>query len=368
MRAKVLLAGVALLVAGCGFGGLQHEPSPKRSLSVLPTLRLAKVVSGLAAPVHLAAPGGEPGRLYVVEQAGRVRVLQDGRLRTFLDIRNLVSYGGEQGLLSIAFHPSYAQNRRFYVDYTDVNGDTRVVEYRSNGSRALESTRRQLLFVDQPYSNHNGGQLAFGPDGFLYVGMGDGGSAGDPKERAQSLESRLGKLLRLNVDKAGAHWQLVAFGLRNPWRFSFDRATGDLYLADVGQDEWEEIDYRRRGSAGLANYGWDAYEGRERFESGGLNPRGTLVSPVAVYSHVQGCSVSGGFVYRGGSIPAIQGRYFYGDYCSGVVWSLRVVNGKARGIRREAFTVPGLSSFGESASGELYLIAHSGTVYRLSRA
>ena len=326
------------------------------------------VVSGLDAPVHVSAPRSEPGRLYVVEQAGVIRVVENGRLRAepFLDIRSSVLSGGEQGLLSVAFHPRFAENRRFYVNYTDRNGDTRVVEYRSNGRRALPPSRRELLFVRQPYAKHNGGQLAFGPDGYLYVGMGDGGSGGDPENRAQDLASRLGKLLRLNVDRAGAAWQVAGYGLRNPWRFSFDRATGDLYIGDVGQGDWEEIDFLPRVSPGLENYGWDVFEGRHRFEEKELNPRGKLVEPVAEYDHSEGCSVTGGFVYRGKDIPALRGRYLYGDYCSGTVWSLRIAGGKATGIRREAIRVDELSSFGEDARGELYLVALGGTVYRLA--
>jgi glucose/arabinose dehydrogenase len=330
------------------------------------TLRLERVAT-LDAPLHAAAPRSEPGRLYVVEQAGRIRVLVNGRPRAtpFLDIRNLVRSGGEQGLLSVAFHPGYARNRRFYVDYTDRNGDTRVVEYRSNGTRALPGTARQLLFVDQPYPNHNGGQLAFGPDGYLYVGMGDGGAGGDPQNRAQNLGDRLGKLLRLNVNRSGAQWQIVGYGLRNPWRFAFDRANGDLYLADVGQGEWEEIDYLPRRSPGLENYGWDVYEGREVYERKALNPAGRLVQPVHVYSHGEGCSVTGGFVYRGRAVPSLRGRYVFGDYCSGTIWTLRVAGGRATGVRRERIRVDSLSSFGEDARGELYATSLDGGVFRI---
>jgi len=330
-------------------------------------LRLVPVVSGLDAPVHVAVPAGEPGRLYVVEQAGVIRVVVNGRLRAapFLDIRSLVRSGGEQGLLSVAFHPDYARTRRFYVNYTDLGGDTRVVEYRSDGTRAQPATRRELLRVAQPYANHNGGGIAFGPDGKLYVGMGDGGSGGDPEDRAQDLRSQLGKLLRLDVDRAGAKPELVALGLRNPWRFSFDRATGDLWIADVGQGDWEEIDVLRAGWSGLPNFGWDVWEGRARFEDKPLGP-GRLVQPVAVYSHGAGCSVTGGFVYRGKAVPALAGRYLYGDYCSGTIWSLAAKGGKAV-PRREPFSVADLVSFGEDAAGELYAVSHGGTVYRVAR-
>ena len=330
-------------------------------------MRLVPVVSGLDAPVHVAVPAGEPGRLYVVEQAGVIRVVVNGRLRAapFLDIRSLVRSGGEQGLLSVAFGPDYARTRRFYVNYTDLRGDTRVVEYRSDGTRAQPATRRELLRVAQPYANHNGGGIAFGPDGKLYVGMGDGGSGGDPEDRAQDLRSQLGKLLRLDVDRAGAKPELVALGLRNPWRFSFDRATGDLWIADVGQGDWEEIDVLRAGWSGLPNFGWDVWEGRARFEDKPLGP-GRLVQPVAVYSHGAGCSVTGGFVYRGKAVPALAGRYLYGDYCSGTIWSLAAKGGKAV-PRREPFSVADLVSFGEDAAGELYAVSHGGTVYRVAR-
>jgi glucose/arabinose dehydrogenase len=330
-------------------------------------LRLQPVARGFASPVHVAAPSSEPGRLYVVEQAGRILVVEGGQRREFLDIRSSVRSGGEQGLFAIAFHPNYARNRRFYIHYTNVNGDTRVVEYRSDGTRALPDSARPLLSVDQPYSNHNGGQLAFGPDGRLYLGLGDGGSGGDPQDRAQNLRSRLGKLLVLNVNRRGARWQVAGYGLRNPWRFSFDRANGDLYVGDVGQNSWEEVDYTPRRSPGLENYGWDVYEGRTIFEQKRRNPRGRLVFPIAVYPLTGGnCTVTGGFVYRGRAVPAARGRYFYGDYCSGRIWSLRVVGGRARSIRREPFTLTGLSSWGEDARGELYAVAHDGVIYRLA--
>jgi glucose/arabinose dehydrogenase len=359
MRALVVVVGLAaVLTLACGAGAGEQRDTG---------LRLVKVVGGLSSPVHVTAPRSEPGRLYVVEQAGRIVVVEGGKVvRTFLDIRNVVVSGGEQGLLSVAFHPRYAQNHRFYVDYTDLNGDTRIVEYRSNGRQAIRSTRRELLRIDQPYSNHNGGQLAFAPNGLLYVGMGDGGSGGDPENRAQNRGSLLGKLLTLNVDVRGAAPRIAALGTRNPWRFSFDRATGDLYVGDVGQGSWEEVDYRPRAKLGrLANYGWDVFEGRAPFEDKPLGP-GELVRPVYVYRNGGGsCSVTGGFVYRGSATPAARGRYFFGDYCSGMVSSLKIVGGKATSVRREPFNVQGLTSFGEDARGELYLVAHGGTVYRL---
>jgi len=330
-------------------------------------LRLVEIVSGLDSPVHLAAAPGEPERLYVVEQAGRILVLEDGELlpTAFLDIEDRVESGGEQGLLSVAFHPGYATNRLFYVNYTDERGDTRVAEYEAvPGAGPVE--RRQLLLVEQPYENHNGGQLAFGPDGLLYVGTGDGGSGGDPENRAQDLASPLGKLLTLDVDRPGAEWALAGYGLRNPWRFSFDRETGDLWIADVGQDAWEEIHVTPGSSPGLENYGWDAYEGLEPFEDKAPDASGELVWPIHVYGREDGCSITGGFVYRGTAIPAASGRYFFGDYCSGRIWSLRLESGEAKDVRGHSIELEDLTSFGEGLEGELYLASHDGSVYRLA--
>ena len=357
----LVLVAVALPGAACGQGGSAAQAK----------LTMRPFASGFDSPVYVTAPSSEPGNLYVVEQPGVIRVLVNGKLRAkpFLDIRGLVKSGGEQGLLSMAFHPRYSQNHRFFVDYTDRNGDTRVVEYRSDGTAALPKTARRLLFVNQPFDNHNGGQLQFGGDGRLYVGMGDGGSGGDPGNRAQNLSIRLGKLLRLNVDKRGARWQVADYGLRNPWRFSFDRVTHDLYIGDVGESAWEEIDVRTpRQQRGLNNFGWRVWEGRSRYTSGQrANPRGVLVFPVAVYSHSKGCSVTGGYVYRGRSIISAHGRYFYGDYCSGTIWSLRTSKAKLLGsVRREPFKISELSSFGEDAAGELYATSLDGTVYKLS--
>jgi glucose/arabinose dehydrogenase len=324
------------------------------------------VVRGLDSPVGLAAPRSERGRLYVVEQGGTIRVVVSGKRRAepFLDITGRVRSGGEQGLLGLAFHPNYAKNHRFYVNYTDRNGHTNVVEYRSNGTRALQSTARRLLFVRQPYSNHNGGGLAFGPDGALYVGMGDGGAGGDPENRAQNMSTRLGKLLRIDVDRP-PRVKIAALGLRNPWRFAFDRRTGDLYIADVGQNALEEINFLPRAQLGsLQNYGWDVYEGRSKFEDKALGP-GRLVQPVAQYGRSQGCSVTGGVSYRG-SAKGLQGRYFYGDYCTGNIWSLKIGGGKARTLRKERFRIPSVTSFAEDAVGELFAVSHDGTLYRLT--
>jgi glucose/arabinose dehydrogenase len=328
------------------------------------------VARGLGPLTHLAAPASEPGRLYVVEQSGVIRVVDRGRLRAqpFLDIHTRVSSGGERGLLSVAFHPRYAKNRLFYVDYTDTAGNTRVVQYRSNGRTAILSSARQLFYQRQPYPNHNGGQLAFGPDGRLYIGLGDGGAGGDPHNYGQTLTSKLAKIWKLDVDRRGAKPQLFAYGLRNPWRFSFDRATGDLYIADVGENAWEEIDYVPRAQLGTQlNFGWAVYEGDAPYDSSRtLDTRGRYVRPVEIYSHDDGCSVTGGFVYRGKAQPDLIGRYIYGDYCSGTVWTLRIADGQATDVRREPYRIEGLTSFGEDARGGLYAVTSGGVVYRIA--
>lgn len=321
-------------------------------------LGLRTVFRGLDSPLYVKSAPGEPGNLYIVEQPGVILVAVNGKLRRrpFLDIHRFVRSGGEQGLLSVAFHPKYRTNHKFYVDYTDLDGNTRVVEYRSNGTVATRRLR-EVLFVEQPYANHNGGQLEFGPNGRLYVGMGDGGSGGDPENRAQDLSSRLGKLLQIDVDARTARVAIAGYGLRNPWRFSFDRA-GNLYIADVGQNEWEEVDYTPRSSPGIENYGWDVYEGTHQFETKDPNSAGHLVMPVAEYSHSFGCSISGGYLWKG--------RYYYGDFCSGIVWSLRIAGGKATGVRRESFKVPALSSWGLDGRGNLYAVSLQGKVYRVT--
>ena len=329
--------------------------------ALLSSLAFQPFASGFNSPVYVAAPRSEPGVVYVVEQVGEIWRLRNGvRDSTpFLDIRGSVAAGGERGLLSVAFDPNYAKNRLFYVDYTDTNGDTRVVRFRSDGDHATATGGTQLLYVKQPYPNHNGGQLQFGPDGYLYVGMGDGGSGGDPENRSQNLKSRLGKLLRY---KAG-RWQIAAYGLRNPWRFSFDRVTGALWIGDVGQDTWEEVDRVPRGF-GLTNFGWRVWEGRSRYTPGQTpSPPGKLVFPVLVYHHGDdGCSITGGYVYRGKSVPAMRGRYVFGDFCSGKVWSYS--GGKAT----QFASVPQLSSFGEDAAGELYATSLNGQIFKLAAA
>ena len=327
------------------------------------------LVAHFNAPLYATVAPGEPGNLYVVEQAGVIRVLSGTTIRAtpFLDIRSLVLSGGEQGLLSVAFDPAYQKSHRFFVDYTDKNGDTHVVEYRSNGTRAIPSSAKQRLFVKDFAPNHNGGQLQFGPDGRLYWGNGDGGGAGDPGGNGQSLARPFAKIMRLNINARRPRWTLVAYGLRNPWRFSFDRKTGDLYIGDVGQDAWEEVDYLKHGTQTIANFGWNHFEGNHVYDGiTKLLSRGVYHAPVVEYPHDDGCSVTGGYVYRGSKIPSAVGRYFYGDYCSGLVWSLKIVGGKATTVRREPFTLGGLSSFAQGSDGELYLMSvNSGDFFRL---
>jgi glucose/arabinose dehydrogenase len=357
---------LTLVLAALMLSSPAAAPAPARRLRTAYSL---SPVLNVPLAVHIAAPRSDPHKLYVVQQDGYIRVAVDGRLRAkpFLDVSGLVSSKTEQGLLSIAFHPAFAKNRRFYVDYTDTHGDTRVVELRANrdGTVALPGSARRLLFVAQPGSEHNGGQLAFGPDGKLYVGMGDGGCCDDPMDRAQNMGSLLGKLLRLDPGRPGAP-TIAGLGLRNPWRFSFDRATGDLYIGDVGAGLWEEVDYVPRAQLGtLANYGWDVWEGPAVKEAKPRNPQGRLVGPLQAYPHDPECSITGGFVYRGSAVPEARGRYFYGDYCSGAVWSLRVADGVATDVRREPFDVPKLSTFGEDARGELYAASISGRIFKL---
>jgi glucose/arabinose dehydrogenase len=346
---RLLLVAVAALALAAPAAAITFQP----------------VAEGFDQPTYAAAAPGDPARIYVVEQTGRIQALAGGSRSVFLDVHGLVSCCGERGLLSVAFHPRYAQNRLFYVDYTDVNGDTRVVEYRARTGGAPVRTR-QVLFVKQPYANHNGGQLEFGPDGKLWVGMGDGGSGGDPENRGQNLGERLAKLLRIDVDHGGGV-QVAAYGLRNPWRFSFDR--GDLYLADVGQNAWEEVDFLPgRLLNALPNFGWSVYEGRVRFKDEPLTQRGPLIAPVAVYSHSLGCSVTGGYVYRGSAVPAMAGRYLYGDYCSGRMWSIAARGGRAVGQPRlESPRLANLTSFGLDANGELLAVTQDGKLYRMAK-
>ncbi len=356
LLAAFVVAVLAAVLALNATGGSQRRQ-----------LRLVPIASGLTEPVSITAPRNEKNNVYVVEKVGRIRVITAGRLRVrpFLDITRLVLDNDEQGLLSMAFNPHYATNHRFYVDYTDKSGNAQIVEYRARGLSRSPVKVRQLFYQRDPYPNHNGGQLAFGPDGYLYTGTGDGGSGGDPQNRSQNLKTTFGKLLRFNLKKRRPPAQIVGYGLRNPWRFSFDRLTGDLYIGDVGQDSWEELDFTRRRSPGLENYGWRVYEGKTHYTNEQPNSVGHLVFPYVVLPNPPNCAVIGGFVYRGKAVPDAIGRYFFGDNCNDRIRSVPAAGGTQ--VRDEPFTVTGLSSFGEDARGELYLASvQSGNVYRLA--
>lgn len=341
------------------------------------------VASGLNSPVGMAHAGDGSNRLFILEQPGRIRIWQDGSLlaEPFLDLSNKLSCCGERGLLGLAFHPQYVDNGYFYVNYTDLQGNTVISRFQAPdpaGSRADPASERQVLFVEQPFRNHNGGSVIFGPDGYLYLGLGDGESGGDPLGAGQSLRTLLGKVLRLDVNTGepygipagnpfadgGGRAEIWAFGLRNPWRMSFDRQTGDLYIADVGQNSVEEINFVPADAAAGINFGWNYREGSRRYQSD--PPDGvTLTDPVAEYEHPLGCSVTGGYVYRGGALPEWQGIYMYGDYCSGRIWGLlQAVDGwqSAELFRTDA----NITSFGEDENGELYLVDYNGGVYRLA--
>jgi glucose/arabinose dehydrogenase len=373
---------------------LPPSPSPTPVPPAFPPpITLETAFSGFQLPVYLTQPlddvSGE-SRLFVVEKPGRIRLIKDDSLQAvpFLDISDRVgSQGNEQGLLSVAFAPDFASSGTFYVDYTDLDGNTVVARYRvgpQTPDQADASSEQKILQIEQPASNHNGGQLQFGPDGYLYIGMGDGGRAGDPWGNAQNPGVLLGKLLRIDVseaetytipasnpllDQAGARPEIWAIGLRNPWRFSFDRATDDLYIADVGQNTYEEVDFQPAGSSGGENYGWNTMEGNHCFEpSSGCNTNG-LVLPVTEYDHGQGCSITGGYVYRGTRYPELSGIYFFGDYCSGNLWGLRQ---DASGQWQTALLQNSglsISSFGQDAVGELYVLDYAGgTISRLAAA
>ena len=351
-------------------------PQPLESVAVTLT-----EIAGVSQPVALAVRAGD-GALYVVEKLGRVTAIRDGAVdpTPVLDLTGEVSTGSEQGLLGLAFSPD---GGKLYVNFTNPAGDTRVVEYGFAGGRADPSTARELLAVDQPYANHNGGNLVFGPDGRLWIGLGDGGSRNDPQDRAQDLGTLLGKMLRIDptpsagraytippdnpfVGQDGARGEIWSFGLRNPWRYSFDRATGDLWIGDVGQNAVEEIDFAPASSRGGENWGWPGLEGT-RSNKGG-RPDGA-VAPILDYDQSGGgCSVTGGYVYRGSRIPGLTGAYLYGDYCQGEILALRQSGGQVIEEVALGLSVDALSSFGQDAAGELYALSLSGSVFRIDPA
>ncbi len=389
----LLLAGLAAIVvrehlaAGPAAG-------PKSAPAERAPFRLLLVAEGLSEPVHLTAPPGDAERIFVAEKTGRVRVLRRGRLLpgAFADVSGRVSNGSEQGLLSIAFHPKYAENGRVFLSFTDRKGDTRIVERRASRDdpdHVDPDFEREILFVDQPWANHNGGLVAFGPDGMFWIGLGDGGAANDPLDSGQRLDTLLGKLLRVDVDRPGergapyaippdnpfrgrpdARPEIWAYGLRNPWRFAFDRETGDLYIADVGQNRWEEVNVAAASSKGGENYGWNLMEGFHPFRRPNVDRKG-LALPAVEYGHDVGLSITGGHVYRGRDVPEIRGHYFYADYSSGIIRSFRWVGGAVRDATdwTKAVNPRGWSlwtSFGEDARGELYLLSQQGQVYRFA--
>jgi len=391
---------VLVVVASCGGDGgdgraatptptpaaLGESPATPATPAAARGVRL-KRVARFDAPVYLTSPPGDRTRQFVVEQAGRVMVIRDGRKleQPFLDIRGQVTSGGEQGLLSIAFAPDYAASGRFYVYFTDDAGDQRIVEYRRrDADHADPGSARLVLQMADSESNHNGGLLLFGPDGLLYVGTGDGGGGGDrhgPRGNAQDLGSLLGKILRIDpragggrpyrvpagnpfARRPGARSEVYSYGLRNPWRFSFDRETGDLAIGDVGQNAFEEIDFVRRGNGRGANFGWRPYEGRSRYTPG--EPAPGHVRPVIVRKHSAGnCSITGGVIVRDRRLAGLFGRYVFGDYCTGRVESARLSPRRARAVRRTSLNVPELSSFAEDDQGRVYALSLEGPVYRI---
>lgn len=366
-------------------GAQPHVGTEKTSF---PKVALELVAADLSQPLLVTYAPGDDESLYIVEKTGRVRIMRDGLLvdEVLLDLTGQVSKGFEQGLLSIAFHPRFQENGFVYVNYTDLDGNTQVERVHVPGGqlRADDDTKTTLLTVDQPAANHNGGMMAFGPDGYLYIGLGDGGRAGDPWGNAQNPRSLLGKMLRIDVDRSEPYAippdnpfvddphaldEIWAIGLRNPWRFSFDRLTGDLYIADVGQNEREEINIEPSGDPGGRNYGWNIMEGDLCYSHMPACDSDDLTAPVAVYANTasMGCSVTGGYVYRGSAIPELQGGYLFGDYCSGTIWVMWPESKDgARQVDQLLQTQASISSFGEDAHGELYVIdLRGGRVYRI---
>jgi len=389
MRTPHRLTRALVLAASClSCSSASDQPTPPTAPPPDTTLAVRPIVSGLASPLFLTAPPGDP-RLFVVEQGGTVRVVENGQLvpMPFLDVSARITSGGERGLLGLAFHPDYARNGFLYVNYTDAAGDTRVERYTvsADRNRADPASATLVITVPQPFANHNGGMTAFGPDGRLYVGMGDGGSGGDPQGNAQNPATLLGKMLRLDVDagapyaippdnplagRQGARGEIWALGLRNPWRFSFDRAAGRLYVADVGQNRLEEVSVAGVSEAGV-NYGWNVTEGSECYNAETCD-RSAFRLPALEYSRDAGCSITGGYVYRGSNpaLAGVRGHYFYSDFCSGWLRSFRLADGGAVVDRREwpVGSLGNVLSFGEDARGELYILSENGTVYAITGA
>ena len=370
------ILGICLLSISC-FGADSPGTAP-------PKIALQSVASGFLSPLGLQVPNDGTNRLFVLEQGGKIRIIQNGVLlkTPFLDLSAIVQTGGEEGLLGMAFHPQYQQNGRFFLNYTQINNNqlqSITAEYHvsANDPNRADPNGHLILAVDKPFPNHNGGQLAFGPDTFLYIGLGDGGSEGDPLKNGQNLTTLLGKILRIDIDSGSPYvippdnpfvnsppdrGEIWAYGLRNPWRFSFDTRTGALFAGDVGQDAWEEIDIIKKG----LNYGWNIMEGKHCYPPGSQCDMTGLTLPIAEYPHPIGEAVMGGFVYRGTAIPALQGIYIFGDYIGGQIWGLRQVSpGKwSPGLLLSTGTA--ISSFGKDASGELYALDYTnGILYKI---
>ena len=363
----LLAAGAVAVGAGTGrdqLAGLQ-PPVPAQEHGRAHHFDVERIASGLNRPTYVGVAPGDDDGLWVLEQPGRVVRLAGGRRTVALDLTGQVKEGAEQGLLGMAFHPDFATNGRLFLHWSDPRGDTRVAEFRARGATVDPAPVRRLLFVAQPEENHNGGQLAFGPDGRLYLGLGDGGGAFDPNATAQDPGSRLGKLIATPVD-GPPRWRTVLTGLRNPWRFWFDPALGEVWIGDVGQDDVEEVDrVLLELDEPPKNLGWSAFEGTRRVEGHDLDREGELVWPVATYAHDPGCSITGGVIYGGGALPSLARRYVYGDFCAGSLWSLvGDPGGTASDVRREEATVPQLAHIGVDADGELLFASATGAIYR----
>jgi glucose/arabinose dehydrogenase len=386
MRLLHLLAHIGLSLA-FGSGASACSETGPSGPPVGTGVGLQEVVPGLSFPLYLTAPAADFTRLFVVEKTGRIRIVKDGLLLPdpFLDLSSHVSTGGEQGLLGLAFDPDYPATGRFLVHYTGLDGNTALSRFQvsADPDRADPASEQVIFTAIQPFSNHNGGQVVFGPDGFLYLGLGDGGASGDPNGNGQNLSEPLASILRLDVRSGDPYTvppdnpfvgnpnalpEVWSYGLRNPWRFSFDRANGDLYIADVGQNQREEVDVSTAAEGGGrgANYGWSIMEGSQCFGGAGCDQTG-LTLPVLEYSHQDGCSITGGYVYRGSAVPAIQGHYFYSDFCQRWVRSFRYADGVAIEQTSWPSLVTGgaIVSFGEDAAGEMYILEAEGRVLRI---
>lgn len=370
ISSSTTVLAAALALAGCGGRAAVSARSDATSTAEAPAhhFDVKRIFSGLDRPTYVGAAPADPTALWVLEQPGRVVRVEGTQRGVALDISDLVSTGTESGLLGIAFHPAFATNRRLFLHWSDLGGDTRVGEFRADADGRSIHPRpvRELLWVAQPEENHRGGQLAFGPDGRLYVGLGDGGGAFDPRRTAQDPANLLGKVVATDVDADVPRWDVVLTGLRNPWRFWFDPALAEMWVADVGQDRVEEVNrVRLELDEPPKNLGWSAYEGTLKLAGHRLGGMGELVAPVHTYSHDEGCAVIGGLVYGGAQFPDLVRRYIFGDFCSGSLWSLRgTPDMGVTDLLRERAKVPLLSHIGEDADGEIVFASASGSLYR----